>query len=134
MPNETTGQIVIADSDSGVGLYEDTGSYPGCRPEANVRRLRTIKMYERRAVNWRDIPDNEGYGCGWGSVTRLHPVTPEQIAVLDAKERDYLAKLAAARARNRQQEIAEAADRKAHPDKYPCPRCGTYCYGDCAAH
>jgi len=130
---DTTGQMVIADSDSGISLYRDNGPRADTRPELNVRKLVTISDLSTLsisddavlAITHRDT----GYGCGWGSVSTLHPVTDIDVAALTAAKN---AKIAARRNRQEADDAAEIGDTK-HTTPV-CPHCGTYCYGDCRAN
>lgn len=127
---DTTGTYVVACDCNLLNptLYEDTGAYEGALE--GVRSLRTIRSYPH--LSFRDLPDKDGYGCGWGTG-RLYPVTAEQIEQLDKLESERAIAAADRLARRDAADRAEGADRRAHPDKYPCPRCGTYCCGDCGA-
>lgn len=84
---DTTGQIVLAYTKSGTQLIvaEDTGPYPNCRPEYNVRGLRTIERFDLTVTSptWQAVTAREqGYGCGWGDTSVLHPVTESDIEAL----------------------------------------------------
>jgi len=98
----------------------DLGPYGGTRPGLDVRRL-DIK-YTGRAV-WSPTAlaiaaSRAGYGCGWGSSSKLWPISADESAKIIA-------------------EIEAASSAAAKADEHPldwkgiCPRCSTYCEGDC---
>jgi hypothetical protein len=119
-------------SDHSIGIATDNGWYPGTIEEYNVRAL----AESRRLPNVpllhplvSEILDNSiGYGCGWGGIGKLHPITAEQEAQLQAAEEE----LSAARARAEAEELArEEAHFAALIKAGLCLKCGTFCERSC---
>ena len=99
----------------------DLGPYGGTRPGLDVRRL-DIKYTGRAASHTATeiAASRAGYGCGWGSSSKLWPISEAESATIIAEI-----------------EAAEAAAKKTderisdHSTGRICPCCGTYCEGDC---
>lgn len=116
-------------------IYKDRGWYEGTRQEYNVRKVSEIERFERldgekvmRALCGKDA---QAYGCRWGGgMDRLYLVTAttegiRALKALDNAERERKAKA---------QEEAEAEKYQHYrrlSDSGICPKCGTWCYGDC---
>ena len=94
----------------------DLGPYGGTRPDLDVRRL-DIKYTGRAASHTATeiAASRAGYGCGWGSTSKLWPISADESVKI----------------------IAEIESAAAKADEHPldwkgiCPRCSTYCEGDC---
>jgi len=105
-------------------IAEDLGPYPGTRPEINVRRLERVAVLDIGISNpvYREIMDrDQGYGCGWGDTGRLHPVSADDIKRLTAQAQSA-------------KPLHERATGLNDASCAPCPRCGTWCCGDCEAN
>lgn len=133
----TTGKLVFGHSGhNGLTpcIYRDNGSYEGTIPELNIRKVIEVEVFahlDSERVQKVLCGDAPRYGGRWGGgMSALFPITnPEAIEMLRAEN-------AAAR--------AEAERKRAEADKEEerhyevlrrsglCPKCGTWCYGDCS--
>lgn len=77
------GKIVLVADDAGWKLAQDAEQYPDTKPELNVRILSNIEDLDLSMEDVRKIhPLDNGYGCSWGSASKLYPVTADQISAL----------------------------------------------------
>lgn len=119
-------------SDHSIGIATDRGWYPGTIEKYNVRALTDSRRFPnvslRHPLVGEILDNNAGYGCGWGGIGKLHPITAEQEAQLQAAEEE----LSAARARAEAEELArEEARFAALISAGLCLKCGTFCEGSC---
>jgi len=95
--------------------------------------------YSYRCDRWQ-APDNTQGRCGWHVVYRPlaagykghEDLTPEMLAATREHDVEMYARAEARRVATE----AAVVERIRHPQPEPeglCPRCGTYCYGDCNA-
>ncbi|HQJ68787.1 MAG TPA: hypothetical protein PKX73_11330, partial [Anaerohalosphaeraceae bacterium] len=88
-----TNNLVLAFGPYGaeIVIAVDLGPYGGTRPGLDVRRL-DIKYTGRAASHTATeiAASRSGYGCGWGSTSRLWPITAEEadqiISEIEAAE------------------------------------------------
>jgi len=124
--------LVFKDSMTTAGIYTDNGHYEGTIPEYNVRKLGLVHKLENISIMNKYaqeiINSVEGYGCGWGDTSKLYPVTDEQIEkLIEINEQ-----IGAEKAVREKAELEEESRRYAALVKSGlCPKCGTWCYGDC---
>ena len=121
----TTGTRVMYLDGIEVCIGTDGGHYDGTIPEYNIRKLTDIVTLNN--LSWRtplvaSIMNAEGYGSGYSDTSKLYPITAEQEAELMAIDQAVNA--------GRKAASTESVTRR--PDEL-CPKCGTYCYGDCEA-
>ena len=127
----TTGETVVGFSDMGttITVYRDGGLHTRALPEYNVRRLETLEVLDGLTITspaYNAIADRSGYyGSGWGDIGGVMIVTADDLAALRAESQRVLS------ARNEARNTPSQMD---YPDSPVCPKCGTYCWGDCEAN
>lgn len=112
----------------------DCGRYPGTKEEINVRKLNTRASLPgltfSELCEWIDSKGLERYGCGWGDSYGLYILTTAHLAELLELNELGIKNWERALKIKKEKEM----DREdSHPSSNLCPRCWTYCYGDCEA-
>jgi len=117
-------------------VYEDRGWYEGTRKEHNVRKVREVEVFEHldseHVKQTLCGPDAKRYGARWGGgMSGLFPIVNEAaIATLTAQNAEEKAEAERKEAEAEKQEIQRY---KRLQRSGICPKCGTWCYGDCEA-
>lgn len=117
-------------------VYKDQGWYDGTIEEYNVRKVREVDVFEyldnEHVKQTLCGPDAKLYGSRWGGgMSGLFPIVNEAaIATLTAENAE-----AKAEAERKEAEAEKQAIQRHERLKRSgiCPKCGTWCYGDCEA-
>lgn len=126
-------KIVATSENMGTALLiaRDTGWFEGTRPEYNIRKIETLHRLENVSITnpvFRAIADRgEGYGGRWGASGILFPLSQQDIEALVAEQQnqELFQKKREAEEKRREKRW------QARVGKYLCPRCATFCHGDC---
>jgi len=103
----------------------DKGPYPGTKPDMNVRKFRSttqLKNLSFMSPEIKNITKGKRVGIGWGSSMGLYLITSAQERFLVNADRK------ASKEQKRHGGIPFRGS-----SSRVCPKCGTYCYGDCEA-
>jgi len=114
-------------------IYRDNGRYEGTIEDYNVRKVSvvaTLDCLDGETARTALCGDAEHYGCRWGGgMDVLHIITNEDaIATLQAKSAKARAEAERKEAEAEKQAIQQY---KRLRQSGLCPKCGTWCYGDC---
>lgn len=117
-------------------VYKDQGWYEGTIEEYNVRKVRVVEVFEHldseHVKQTLCGPDTKLYGSRWGGgLSGLFPIT-NQAAIATLKAENEKAKKEA-EALKQEAQRAEVERNERLQRSGICPKCGTWCYGDCEA-
>lgn len=131
--NDMTGKLVLGFggiTDMEPCIYRDNGHYDGTLAKLNVRKVELVELFsDLNPMDAASSTHNDKYGCRWGGgANGLFPVTTETI---DALRRLNAKKRVAREAAEKQLAVEAAAHAKLLAESGLCPKCGTWCFGDC---
>ena len=135
MTKDTTGQIAMGFGDDRttclIGI--DKGWYDGTIIEYNVRKFKTLNELTNISIS-NDLVQNiittsKDYGMYSGGS--LYCISQDQVDMLIKANQDIQATKDAKRVSNRLSNANNDARRVANG---LCPKCGSYCYGDCTSN
>lgn len=135
----TTGRLVFGHSGLNgftPSVYKDDGWYEGTNEEYNVRKVSVVATFEHlgsTVVKETLCGDAKAYGCRWGGgFSSLYIIANE--GAIEALKQKNAKRKALAEQGERERAEQERKHYEVLKQSGLCPKCGTWCYGDCEAN